>query len=115
MRPGRAGDGGGLPVDNWHVYLIRTGSGALYTGITTDVERRFREHCDGARGARALRGKGPLQLVYSRRAGDRSAASRLELAIKRLPKPRKEALLAGTLPLESLLPQAGLRQSQPPC
>ena len=85
---------------SWFVYMVRTARGALYTGITTDVERRFNEHQAGApRGARSLRGKGPLQLVFSAAAGDRSRASRLEWHIKQWPRPRKEALVRGELSL----------------
>ncbi|PPI85860.1 hypothetical protein KEHDKFFH_00635 [Marinobacter maroccanus] len=80
--------------------MVRTARGALYTGITTDVERRFTEHQGGApRGARALRGKGPLELVFSAPAGDRSRASRLEWHIKQWPRLRKEALARGEVSL----------------
>ena len=89
-------------MTEWNVYLIRTRDGALYTGITTDVERRFREHCGGGKGAKALRGKGPLQLVYRQAVVDRSSASKLEAAIKRLDKARKEALVAGALGLQEI-------------
>lgn len=75
----------------WSVYLVRRGDGALYTGIATDVERRFAEHCEG-RGAKALRGRGPLRLTAFTVAGDRSAAQRAESRIKRLPKAKKELL-----------------------
>lgn len=90
-------------ADRWFVYMVRTASGALYTGITTDVPRRFAEHQAGApKGARSLRGKGPLELVYYSPAGDRSRASRLEWHIKQWPKQRKEALVLGTLSLDAL-------------
>ncbi|SNB54649.1 putative endonuclease [Marinobacter sp. es.042] len=85
---------------DWFVYMVRTAKGSLYTGITTDVGRRFNEHQVGApRGARSLRGKGPLELVFSAPAGDRSRASRLEWRIKQWPRPRKEALARGELSL----------------
>ncbi|SEM64004.1 GIY-YIG nuclease family protein [Halomonas caseinilytica] len=67
----------------WHLYVIEMANGALYTGITTDVERRLAEHRAG-RGAKALRGKGPLQLVYQQAVGDRGEALRLEAGVKRL-------------------------------
>ena len=76
----------------WHVYLIRCGDGSLYTGITTDVERRLAEHRAG-KGAKYLRGRGPLELAYSRPIGDRAAASREEARIKRLSKAAKETLV----------------------
>ena len=85
---------------SWFVYMVRTARGALYTGITTDVERRFSEHQAGApKGARSLRGKGPLELVFTGAAGDRSRASRLEWHIKQWPRPKKEALARGELSL----------------
>lgn len=76
----------------WYVYMLRTRAGALYTGIATDVARRLAEHEAGKRGAKALRGKGPLQLVLKRRVGAKPLALRVELAIKNLSKSEKEAL-----------------------
>lgn len=88
-------------AENWYLYLVRTASGSLYTGIATDVERRFAEHQAGApKGARSLRGKGPLTLEFQVPAGDRSRASRLEWQVKRWPKTRKEALIRGAVRLE---------------
>ena len=85
---------------DWFVYIVRTARGALYTGITTDVARRFDEHrAGGAKGARSLRGKGPLALVFSAPAGDRSRASQLEWQIKQWPLAQKEALVRGELRL----------------
>jgi len=89
--------------NDWHLYLVRTASGALYTGISTDVERRFAEHQAGApKGARSLRGKGPLELVFRAQAGDRSRASRLEWYIKRWSRSRKEALIRGEISLSDV-------------
>jgi len=81
-------------MGDWYVYMIRCGKGTLYTGITTDVDRRFAEHqASGPRAARYLKGRGPLHLVLTVDAGDRGAALRLEHRIKRLSKARKEALI----------------------
>ena len=77
----------------WFVYVIETATGALYTGITTDVERRLREHDGGRRGARALRGKGPLRLLHHQAVGSRSEALRLEAWLKRQPARAKRAWL----------------------
>jgi putative endonuclease len=85
----------------WHIYIIRCGDGSLYTGIATDVRRRFAEHESGL-GARYLRGRGPLELVLSRPVGDRSEALRLEQRVKRLPKRLKELVVAGRLALEDI-------------
>ena len=82
----------------WSLYLVRCRNGTLYTGITTDVERRFEEHCNGS-GAKYLRGRGPLELVFHCAAGDRGAALRLEHQVKRLSKADKERLVRGQLAL----------------
>ena len=82
---------------SWFVYILRTSAGALYTGITTDVERRLSEHAGTRTGARSLRGKGPLQLVWHLAVPDRSSASRLEAWLKRQPKAAKERIVRGEL------------------
>lgn len=74
-----------MASSNWSLYLVRCADGSLYTGISTDVERRLREHSSGARGAKFLRGRGPLTLAFEYRIGDRSLASRIEHRVKRLP------------------------------
>jgi len=81
---------------DWYLYLIRTRGGALYTGITTDVARRFAEHeAGGPKCARYLRGRGPLELVFQQHVGTRPEALRVESTVKRLPKAAKEELIAG--------------------
>lgn len=82
----------------WFIYLIRCADGALYTGISTDPDRRLLEH-GGNRGARRLRGRGPLQLVFVSRLPDRTTALRVEGRIKRWPKTRKERLVRGEVEL----------------
>jgi len=72
------------------VYLVRCRDGSIYTGIATDVERRLAEHEHGGRGAKFLRGKGPLDLIYSQEVGDRSLASKVESRVKRLSKVEKQ-------------------------
>jgi putative endonuclease len=75
----------------WIVYLARCRDGSLYTGITTDPDRRLREHNQGL-GAAYTRSRLPVALVYSEVAGSRSQALRRELAIKSLTRAAKEAL-----------------------
>ena len=87
----------------WFIYIIRCADGSRYTGITTDVSRRFAEHArSGPRAARYLRGRGPLTLVFWAPAGSRSAALSLERRIKSLPRKHKLALSQGrfSLPAE---------------
>jgi len=90
----------------WFVYLVRSADNRLYTGITTDVERRLSEHQSG-KGAKALRGKGVLTLAFAREVGDRSLALRVEYQIKQLTKRQKERLVLGDESFETLL--SGLR------
>lgn len=87
----------------WFLYLIRTRQGALYTGIAVDVKKRFDEHEQGKKGAKYLRSKGPLQLVYSVEVGTRSLASKAEYRLKRLTKTRKEGIVAQGLTRLELL------------
>ena len=82
-------------MSSWYIYMIRCGDNSLYTGIATDVDRRFDEHQQNL-GARYLRGRGPLQLVFQRAIGTRSQASKVEYRIKRLSKGHKEALITDT-------------------
>ncbi len=81
-------------MSHWQLYLVRCADGSLYTGIATDVDRRFNEHQTG-KGAKYLRGRGPLTLVYRTPAGDRAQALRLEYRVKRLPRCEKERLVNG--------------------
>ena len=92
-------------MSTWSVYLLRCADGSLYTGIATDVSRRLSEHQNGDKGAKYLRGRGPLQLVFHQRIGDRSLATKIEHRIKRFPKEYKEDL--GELPrrIEELVKQ----------
>ncbi len=91
-------------MSDWSLYLVRTRQGTLYTGITTNVERRFAEHQAGCpKGARSLRGRGPLALVFSAPVGDRSRASRLEWRIKQWPRQKKEDLVSGVVMLQDEL------------
>ncbi|WP_078084584.1 GIY-YIG nuclease family protein [Microbulbifer mangrovi] len=82
-------------MSGWFVYLIRTNNGSLYTGVTRDVARRFEEHNSGGpKAAKALRGRGPLELAFHCAMRSKSDALKLEVEIKRWPKPRKEQLIA---------------------
>ena len=76
----------------WFLYLIRCKGGQLYTGIATHVERRFAEHQSG-KGAKYLRGKAPLELVFQKKIGSRSEALKIEASIKKWPKADKEKMI----------------------
>jgi putative endonuclease len=77
----------------WLVYMIRTSDGQLYTGITTDIQRRWQEHLTGKGGARYFRARKPQSLCFLEEHSDRSSASKREAAIKKLSKSEKELLV----------------------
>ncbi len=80
----------------WTVYMVQCSDGSLYTGVTTDLERRLAQHNNG-RGAKYTRARRPVRLVYAERAADKGAALRREIALKRLSSARKRRLInAGT-------------------
>jgi putative endonuclease len=81
-------------MTTWFLYIVRCRDGSLYTGVATDVRRRVAEHAsERGKGAKYLRGRGPLRLVLVQSIGSRSQALRAERRIKKLPKARKERLL----------------------
>lgn len=86
----------------WHLYLLRCGDGSIYTGVSTDVSRRLAEH-RGGKGARYLRGRGPLALARKIRVGAKSDAFKMEWRVKRLPRNKKEQLIARKIKLQDLL------------
>jgi len=76
----------------WYLYLIRCKGGQLYTGISTDVARRFSAHQLG-KGAKFLRGKAPLSLVFQQKIGSRSEALKTEALVKKLARADKESII----------------------
>ncbi len=91
-------------MEEWHLYLVRTRAGALYTGVTKDVERRLAEHEDTrGKGAKYLRSKGPFELTYQARIGSRTLALKVEAGIKGLSKREKEELVAAKPKRDELL------------
>ena len=91
--------------------MLRCGDGSLYTGIATDVKRRLEEHRADA-GAKYLRGRGPLEVVFQSELGSRSLATRAELRIKSLSRSGKEEFIAAfgeSDLLADLQPPEGIR------
>lgn len=80
---------------NWQVYMVLCTDGSLYTGITTDIERRIGEHRKGT-GAKYFRGREIKRLVYLETGHDRSSASRREADIKKLRPEDKRRLIASS-------------------
>lgn len=78
--------------EGWEVYIIRSESGKLYTGITNDLNRRFNNHLTGKGGARFFHFSRPEAIIYREKHPDRSSASKRECAIKKMSRQEKLAL-----------------------
>jgi putative endonuclease len=87
-------------MERWFVYVARCSDGTLYVGVARDVAARMAAH-DAGRGARYTRGRGPLQVLATRRCTSHGDALRLEMAFKRLPRAEKLALVASRSKLAS--------------
>lgn len=83
---------------SWFVYYLRCSDNSLYTGITTDINRRLDEHNqDDKKAAKYTKARRPVELVYLEPCNDKSAASKREYQLRKLPKKQKEALVFGYL------------------
>lgn len=101
---GTQDDKNALKESEWSLYMIKTRLNTLYTGISTDVERRFKEHSGASkRAARYLKGKGPLELVWQQSVGSKSDALILEYQVKKLNRRQKLSLIEGEIALASLI------------
>ncbi len=80
---------------SYYIYILRCTDNSLYTGITTDVKRRFEEHLSGKyQGAKYTRSRKPVSVEAVWSCQTRSDASKLECALKKLTKAQKEKLIA---------------------
>ncbi|MDP2624861.1 MAG: tRNA dihydrouridine synthase DusB [Candidatus Peregrinibacteria bacterium] len=107
----------------WHVYIVECADKTLYTGITTDLERRMEEHNSSLQGAKYTSGRRPVKLIYSCEMEDRSSASKEEYRIKNLSREEKGKLLSKSdfmskfswknlkRPIVALAPMAGYTDS----
>ncbi|HEY0948111.1 MAG TPA: GIY-YIG nuclease family protein [Candidatus Paceibacterota bacterium] len=78
--------------DAWYVYMLRCADGTLYTGVTTDLTRRVREHNEAPEGAKYTRARRPVSLVHKETFTSRSEACAREAAIKKLSRAEKQTL-----------------------
>ncbi|MGD2186771.1 MAG: GIY-YIG nuclease family protein [Desulfobacterales bacterium] len=79
-------------MPDWYLYMVRCRDGTLYTGIATDVDSRLADHRTN-KGAKYLRGRGPLKLEFKKRIGNKGQALKAERIVKSLPRHKKEALI----------------------
>lgn len=93
-----------MPDDGqYRLYILSCADGTLYTGIALDVRARLREHEQGVRGARYVRGRAPLKLEFEQKVGDRSRAQSMESRVKKLSRAKKLSLIDGSLALDTLI------------
>ena len=76
----------------WCVYMLLCDDNTIYTGITNDLKKRFENHISG-KGAKYLRGRKPLEIVYIENFQNRSMATKREMEIKKLNRRKKETLI----------------------
>ena len=77
----------------WFLYVVHCSDGTLYTGVTTDISRRIREHNTGSRGAKYTRTRRPVELVYWVDFNNRSSAQKAEYKFKKLTRKQKDEII----------------------
>jgi putative endonuclease len=82
------------PERTWFVYILQCCDDTLYTGITTDIDRRVQEHNSLTSGSKYTRSRQPVRLVYREKAPSRSAAATREFQIKQMKRTEKKQLIA---------------------
>ncbi len=88
----------------YYIYMMRCSDNSIYTGITTDINRRFKQHCGQVGGgAKYTKGRNPIAIEGAWQTENRSQASKLEYRIKHLSKEEKEALTRDPALLEKLM------------
>jgi putative endonuclease len=78
----------------WYLYVVRCNDNTLYTGITTDIKRRLREHNENNRGAKYTRTRRPVELIYWIKYENRSEASKAEAKFKKLSRKKKDKAIS---------------------
>lgn len=73
-----------MKASPWFVYIIQNEKGHYYTGITTDLARRLKEHSTSKKGAKFFRTGAPVDMVFTKKFANRSLASKFEAAVKKL-------------------------------
>lgn len=83
-------------MKDWFIYIVKCSDDSLYTGITTDLDRRIIEHNDTSKplGARYTRSRQPVKLVYFESSSSRSLATKREMEIKQLNRTDKLSLVS---------------------
>ena len=80
---------------NYYVYIVKCSDGSLYTGYTKNIANRIQQHNFSKYGAKSIKGKLPVELVYSETYNSRKEAMQREYQLKNWPKAKKETLISG--------------------
>ena len=80
----------------WTVYVVECNDGSLYTGVTTDIDRRLREHNGDKKGSKYTRSRRPVRLVYAEEQCSRSTAQKRESEIKKMSRKKKKEMINET-------------------
>jgi putative endonuclease len=83
-----------MQTTSYVVYILRCNDGTFYTGVTTDVVRRLKEHNESDKGAKYTKARRPVMLAYSESCSSRSEAQKREYVLRKLPRIKKIQLIA---------------------
>ena len=81
-----------MKAEQWYVYILKCADSTLYTGVTTDIERRLKEHNHEKNGAKYTRARRPVSLVYKENYQNRVEATKREAELKKFSKREKQKL-----------------------
>ena len=95
----------------WYVYILECSDKTFYTGITSDIRRRIKEHNSSPKGAKYTKGRGPVKLVYLRRKKNKTTASKEEYRIKNLTKKEKTEMILSSPSFSSTVPYLVVRSA----
>lgn len=94
-------------MPDWYLYIVRCRDGTLYTGISTDVDRRLAEHRKGGdAGSKYLKGRAPLTLLFQKKLGSGSLALKVERRVKMLTREKKEQMIRDPERIEEIVTRA---------
>lgn len=82
-----------MKSSEWFVYIVQNEKGHFYTGITTDLDRRFSEHVTKQKGAKFFHTGAPIDVLFTKKFKNRSEASKFEAAVKKLSRTKKMELI----------------------
>ena len=77
----------------WFLYVLKCNDGTLYTGVTTNIQRRLKEHNTSSRGAKYTKARRPVEVIYWKSFKNQSSAQKAEYKFKQLTREQKEKMI----------------------